>query len=110
MPRSDGEPHSALRPASAQNLAPADALHAGTKTVCPLAADDGGLKGTFHGAAFNGKSLTLERFAYHSVKDHHRSSAVDNSSSSGVQWLRRAPHGARSFFQLGSRAAIHVDR
>jgi hypothetical protein len=31
------------------------------------------LVGTFHGAAFDGKSLTLERFAYHPVKDHHRS-------------------------------------
>src|ERR1700687_2188774 len=72
-PRSDGEPRAALRPASAQDLAPANTLHAGTKTVSPLAADDGGLIGTFHGAAFDRKSLTLERFAYHSVKDHDRS-------------------------------------
>jgi len=75
-PRSDGEPRAALRPASAQNLAPANTLHAGPKTVCPLPADDGGLIGTFHGAAFDGKSLTLERFAYHSVKDHQRSGSV----------------------------------
>src|ERR1700682_3787732 len=101
-PRSDREPHAALRAARAQNLASANTLHAGAETVCSLAANDGGLIGTFHGAAFDGKSLTLERFAYHSVKDHHRSRAVDNSGSSGVQWLRRAPHGARSFFQLGS--------
>ena len=101
-PRSDREPRAALRPASAQNLASANTLHAGAKTVRSLAANDGGLVGTFHDAAFDRKSLTLERFAYHSVKDHDRSPAVDNSGSSGVQWLRRAPHGARSFFQLGS--------
>src|ERR1700687_1354905 len=101
-PRQDREPHAALRPASAQDLATAHTLHAGAETVCSLAANDGGLVGTFHGAAFDGKSLTLERFAYRSVKDHHRSRAVDNSGSSGVQWLRRAPQGARSFFQLGS--------
>ena len=89
-----------LRPASAENLAPANTLHAGTETVRSLAANDGGLVGTFHGAAFDGKSLTLERFAYHSVKDHRRWRAVDNSGSSGVQWLRRAPHGARSFSSL----------
>jgi hypothetical protein len=72
MPRSDGKPHAALRPTGAQDLAAANTLHAGTKTVCPLAANDGGLVGTFHGAAFDGKSLTLERFAYRSVKDHRR--------------------------------------
>lgn len=70
MPRSDGQPHAALRASSAENLATANTLHAGTKTVGPLASDDGGLVGTFHGAAFDGKSLTLERFAYHSVKEH----------------------------------------
>jgi hypothetical protein len=85
MPRSDGQPHAALRPASAQNLAAADTFHAGTESVRPLAPDDGGLVGTFHGAAFDGKSLTLERFAYHSVKDDRRLGAVDNSRSSGVQ-------------------------
>ena len=76
MPRSDGQPHAALRPASAENLAAADTFHAGTKTVCPLAPDDGGLVGTFHGAAFDRKSLTLERFAHHSVKEHRRLNSV----------------------------------
>src|SRR5437016_13235129 len=71
-PGPGGEPRAALRPASAQDPAPANTLHAGPKTVCPLAADDGGLIGAFHGAAFDGKSLTLERFAYRSVKDHQR--------------------------------------
>jgi hypothetical protein len=83
--RSDREPHAALRAASAQNLAAADTLHAGAKTMGPLTADDGGLVGTFHGAAFDGKSLTLERFAQRFVKEHRPLPAVDNSPSSGVQ-------------------------
>ena len=101
-PRSDREPRAALRPASAENLAPANTLHAGTETVRSLAANDGGLVGTFHGAAFDGKSLTLERFAYHSVKDHRRWRAVDNSASSGVQWRSTGPTRCPLFFQLGS--------
>jgi hypothetical protein len=76
MPRSDCQPHAALRSTSAQDLAAANTLHTGTKTVSPLAADDGGLVGTFHGAAFDGKSLTLERFAHHSVKEHRRLNSV----------------------------------
>jgi hypothetical protein len=45
----DGEPGSALGAARAQDLSAADAFHAGTEAVCPLAPDDRRLIGALHG-------------------------------------------------------------
>ena len=109
-PRSDREPRAALRPARAQNLAPANTLHAGTETVRSLAANDGGLVGTFHGAAFDGKSLTLERFAYHSVKDHQ---AFELLCITRVRAEYNGADGPRTvpalFSSLAPEQLIHVD-
>jgi hypothetical protein len=59
----DGEPRAALGAARAQDLAAADALHAGAKTVRPLAPDDRRLISALHDLLPFEKSLTLERFA-----------------------------------------------
>ena len=49
QPALDREPRAALGAARAQNLASADAFHAGAKAVGPLAPDDRRLVGALHG-------------------------------------------------------------
>src|SRR5207302_1544509 len=109
-PPLDGEPRAALRPASAQNPAPANTLHAGPKTVCPLAADDGGLIGAFHGAAFDGKKPYIRALCI---------PLCQGSSALGLLWITRAraeyngADGPRTvpalFSSFASEQLIHVD-
>jgi hypothetical protein len=56
-PALDREPRATLGAARAQNLAAADAFHAGAKAVGPLAPDDRRLVGALHGLLSLEKAL-----------------------------------------------------
>ena len=80
-PTLDREPGAALGAACAQDLAAADTLHAGAKTVCPLAPDDRRLISALHVLLPFKKSLTLERFASCAVK------VIRDATRSATLWI-----------------------